>query len=113
MVYELEAESEAIFGGEIEVDERYFIGKRKGKPSPDAARKVPTVGSFKRTGKIYTTIIPDALGVTLIPIIEGKVVADRIRYFDCWSGYNVLYVSEFHRFHNVFMLLQRLSFGLL
>ena len=28
---ELEAESEAMFGGEIEVDESYFGGKRKGK----------------------------------------------------------------------------------
>ncbi len=29
--YELEAESEAMFGGEIEVDERYCGGRRKGK----------------------------------------------------------------------------------
>ncbi|MBM3532310.1 MAG: IS1595 family transposase, partial [Alphaproteobacteria bacterium] len=28
---ELEAESEAMFGGEIEVDESYFGGRRKGK----------------------------------------------------------------------------------
>ena len=31
IVLELEAESEAMFGGEIEVDESYFGGKRKGK----------------------------------------------------------------------------------
>ena len=31
IAYELEAESEAMFGGEIEVDESYFGGKRKGK----------------------------------------------------------------------------------
>ena len=30
IAYELEAESEAMFGGEIEVDESYFGGKRKG-----------------------------------------------------------------------------------
>jgi len=29
ITYELEAESEAMFGGEIEVDESYFCGKRK------------------------------------------------------------------------------------
>jgi transposase len=31
IAYELEAESEAMFGGEIEVDESYFGGQRKGK----------------------------------------------------------------------------------
>ena len=31
IAYELEAESEAMFGGEIGVDESYFGGKRKGK----------------------------------------------------------------------------------
>lgn len=29
IAYELEAESEAMFGGEIEVDESYFGGKRR------------------------------------------------------------------------------------
>lgn len=41
IAYELEAESEAIFGGETEVDESYFGGKRKGKRGRGAARKVP------------------------------------------------------------------------
>ena len=36
---ELEAESEAMFGGEIEVDESYFGGKRKGKRGRGAAGK--------------------------------------------------------------------------
>lgn len=31
ITYELEAESEAMFGSEIKVDESYFGGKRKGK----------------------------------------------------------------------------------
>lgn len=36
---ELEAESEAMFGGEIEVDESYFGGRRKGKRGRGAAGK--------------------------------------------------------------------------
>ena len=40
---ELEAESEAMFGGEIEVDESYFGGKRKGKRGRGAAGKNPCI----------------------------------------------------------------------
>ena len=37
IAYELEAECKAMFGGEIEVDENYFGGKRKGKRGRGAA----------------------------------------------------------------------------
>ena len=37
IAHELEAESKAMFGGEIEVDESYFGGKRKGKRGRGAA----------------------------------------------------------------------------
>ena len=40
---ELEAESEAMFGGEIEVDESYFGGKRKGEARPGSRRKNPCI----------------------------------------------------------------------
>ena len=35
-----------MFGGEIEVDESYFGGKRKGKRGRGAAGKVPVFGLF-------------------------------------------------------------------
>ena len=74
IAYELEAKSEAMFGGEIEVDESYFGGWRKGKRGRDAGDKIPVFGLLKRGEKIYTKIIPDASGATLIPIIKRKVV---------------------------------------
>ena len=37
---ELEAEREAMFGGEIEVNESYFGGRRKGKHRRGAAVKI-------------------------------------------------------------------------
>ena len=111
IAYELEAESEAMFGGKIEVDESYFGGKRTGKRGRGAAGKIPVFGLLKRGGKVYTKIIPDASGATLIPIIERKVVSllcdffaftwqptDSIVYSNCWRGYNVLDVSDFHHF---------------
>ena len=47
IAYELEAESEAMFGGEIEVDESYFGGRRKGKRGRGAAGKTPVFGLLK------------------------------------------------------------------
>ena len=78
IVHELEAESEALFGGEIEVDESYFGGRRKGKRGRGAVGKVPVFGLLKRGGRVYTKIIPDASSNTLMPIIERKVVPDSI-----------------------------------
>ena len=95
---ELEAESEAMFGGEIEVDESYFGGKRKGKRGRGAAGKIPVFGLLKRGGRVYTKIIRDASSETLIPIIKRKVVPDSIVYSDCWRAYNVLDVSDFKHF---------------
>ena len=69
----MDSESDAVFGGEIEVDESHFGGKRKGKRGRGAAGKVPVFGLLKRKGKVYTKIIPDARSATLMPIIEQKV----------------------------------------
>ena len=95
---ELDVESEAMFGGEIEVDESYFGGKRKGKRGRGAAGKIPVFGLLKRGGRVYAKIIPDASSATLMPIIERKVIPDSIVYSDCWKGYNVLDVSDFKHF---------------
>ena len=102
IVYELEAKSEAIFGGEIEVDDSYFGGRRKGKRRRGAAGKIPVFvsvfGLLKRDGKVYTKIIPDAAGVTLIPIIDRKVTPDSFVYLDIWHGYSVRDVSQSKHF---------------
>jgi len=98
IAYELEKESTEVFGGEIEVDESYFGGKRKGKRGRGAAGKIPVFVLLKRGGKVYTKVITDASSATLIPIIERKVIPDSIVYSDCWRGYNVLDVSEFKHF---------------
>jgi len=41
IAYELEQESHEVFAGEIEVDESYFGGRRKGKRGRGAAGKIP------------------------------------------------------------------------
>ena len=59
---ELEQEGLAMFAGEIEVDESYFGGVRKGKRGRGAAGIIPVFGLLKRGGRVYTKIIPDASG---------------------------------------------------
>ena len=98
IAYHLEREADWVVGGEIEVDESYFGGRRKGKRGRGAAGKVPVFGLLKRGGRVYTKIIPDARSDTLMPIIERKVVPDSIVYSDGWRGYNVLDVSDFKHF---------------
>lgn len=61
--------------GEIEVDESYFGGVRKGKRGRRAGGKVAVFGLLKRGGKVYTAIIPNAKTETLFPIIEENVLA--------------------------------------
>jgi len=94
----LATREETPFTGEIEVDESYFGGIRKGKRGRGAAGKVPVFGILKRGGKVYTQVIPDAAGKTLMPIIKERVQPDSIVYTDCWRGYNVLDVSEFKHY---------------
>ena len=71
-------EDETPFHGEIEVDESYFGGIRKGKRGRGAAGKVPVFGLLKRGGHVYARVIPDTKGKTLMGIIERRVVPDLL-----------------------------------
>ena len=91
-------EDEMPFFGEIEVDESYFGGKRKGKRGRGASGKVPVFGLLKRGGKVYAKVIPNAKGKTLKAIMDNKIVPDSIVYSDTFSAYNVLDVSDFKHY---------------
>ena len=86
------------FNGEIEVDESYFGGRRKGKRGRGAKGKVPVFGLLKRGGKVYTKIIPNAKASTLMPIMQEKIQPDSIVYSDSLPSYNVLDISEFKHY---------------
>ena len=82
--------------GEVEADESYFGGIRKGKRGRGAAGKVAVFGLLKRGGKVFTAIVPNARTETLLPIIEERVTPDSIVYTDTFKAYNALDVTEFH-----------------
>ena len=91
----LATEDNSPLGGEIEVDESYFGGRREGKRGRGAAGKVPVFGLLKRGGKVYARVIPDVKSRTLQPILEKKIVPDSIVYSDTLSSYDVLDVAGF------------------
>lgn len=83
-----------MFDGEVEADESYFSGQRKGKRGRGAAGKVAVSGLLKRNGEVYTVTVPN----TLFPIIREQVKPDSIVYTDCYRSYDVLDVSGFSHF---------------
>ena len=87
-----------VFAGEVELDESYFGGHRKGKRGRGAAGKMVVFGILKRGGKVYTKVIQDTKTNTILPIIQKKIVPDSVVYTDCYRSYNVLDVSEFHHY---------------
>lgn len=91
-------EDESPISGEIEIDESYFGGVRRGKRGRGAVGKVPVFGILKRGGRVYTKMVPDARKQSLLPIIRAKIKPDSIIYSDCHGTYDLLFVEGFrHR----------------
>jgi transposase len=86
------------FTGEVEVDESYFGGVRKGKRGRGAAGKVPVFGLLKRGGRVYTVMLPNTRTDTLLPIMEQMIQPDSIVYTDGFKSYDALDVSDFRHF---------------
>ena len=79
------------FCGEVEVDESYFGARRvKGKRGRGASGKTIVFGIYKRSGKVFTEIVPDVQRKTLQAIIRGRVSIDTVIHSDGWRGYNGL-----------------------
>ena len=96
IIAEQQAKESPFAEGDIEVDESYFGGYRRGKHGRGAAGKVPVFGLLKRGGKVYATMIPDVQSQTLMGVMARKIRPDSIVYTDAYSGYNILDVSGFH-----------------
>ena len=91
--YHLAQEAKELFDGEIELDESYFGGIRKGKRGRGAGGKTAVFGLLKRNGKVYTFVVKDTKTDTLMPSITSKIKPDSIVYTDCYKSYNALDAS--------------------
>lgn len=85
-----------FLGGEVELDESYFGGVRKGRRGRGAAGKIPVFGLLKRGGRVYAVMLADVKAATLMPIIREKVRPDSVVYTDSFASYDALDVSDFH-----------------
>ena len=90
--------TEGILGGEIELDESYFGGKFKGKRGRGSENKTPVFGVLKRSGRVYTEIIPDAKARTLRAIINKKVHPLSTVYTDAYKAYDGLILDGYEHY---------------
>ena len=93
-----ECELLSPFTGEVEVDESYFGGKRKGHRGRGAAGKVPVFGLLKRNGKVYTQIVHDVSRETLRKIIHSQIIPESVIYSDSFRAYDGLVLDGFKHY---------------
>ena len=93
---------EANFMGLIEMDESYFGPHRvRGKRGRGARGKTIVFGLFKRQGKVYTEIVPNASKSSLQKVIRGKVSPASVLFSDGWRGYNGLVDYGYEKHYRV------------
>lgn len=92
-IRDLMDEETAPFFGEVEMDETYLGGKRRGdkrgRPGKDS-HKVPVAGVVQRGGKVAALVTKDTKKKTLMPIVEAKVLPETMVYTDEYKPYDDL-----------------------
>ena len=89
------AKTDRALKGEIEADEAYFGGKRKGNRGRGAKNKTIVFGMLERKGGVSLDILPDVKGGTLMKAAVKKVKKGSMVYTDQWKGYNGLIVHGY------------------
>jgi len=79
-----------LLNGEIELDESYFGGRRKGKRGRGAAGKVPVFGILERNGVVKVEIVKDVSAKSLLNMTVKTVRRGSIVYTDKFRGYDSL-----------------------
>lgn len=99
-------DAEELFNGEIELDETYFGGRRKGRRGRGAYNKVPVFGILERDGTVRVEVVKDVtaesiLSMTIKIVRRGSIVyTDKFRSYDAlmFCGYRHLRVDHKRRF---------------
>lgn len=81
---------EGFFKGEIELDETYFGGRRKGKRGRGAAGKVPVFGIYERNGTVRVEVVKNVTAQSLLNMTIKKVRRGSIVYTDKFRSYDAL-----------------------
>lgn len=83
-------DADLLLGGEVELDESYFGGKRKGKRGRGASGKTPVFGILERKGTVKVEIVPNVRAETLLGITVKKVRRGSVVYTDRYQSYDSL-----------------------
>jgi transposase len=84
------ARADDFLKGELEADESYFGGRRKGKRGRGAGHKTIVFGILERGGKVSVSIVTDVKAESLMNETVRKVRRGSIVYTDKWRGYDSL-----------------------
>lgn len=76
--------------GEIEIDEAYFGGRRKGKRGRGAAGKSIVFGLLERDGRVYTKVVEHGSANELMGHIRQHTRKGSVYYTDTFRSYNSL-----------------------
>jgi transposase len=76
--------------GEVELDESYFGGHRKGNRGRGAAGKTKVFGILERNGKVKVNVVPNVKAETLTNEVIKVVRRGSIVYTDKFKGYDAL-----------------------
>jgi transposase len=87
------------FKGEIELDEAYFGGKRKGRRGRGAAGKSVVFGLLEREGRVYTKVVESVSAEELMRHIKARTRKGSVYYTDAFCGYQSL--KRFGKHHTV------------
>lgn len=82
----------ASLGGEVEADETYIGGRRRGrrgKPGVDEKMK-PVMGVVERKGRVVASVVRTTTAANLLPVIKEHVLPDSIIYTDELLSYGTL-----------------------
>jgi transposase-like protein len=74
--------------GEVEVDETYVGGVRRGKRGRGAEGKVSVIGVVQRQGKVIATAVPNVKRSTIVPFVTSHVAPDAVLYTDEFPSYD-------------------------
>ena len=81
---------DAKLSSEIELDESYFGGKRKGQRGRGAAGKSIVFGLLERDRRVYTKVVEDVSAETLMTHIEQHTRKGSVYFTDAFRGYQSL-----------------------
>lgn len=80
-------DAEAFLTGQVEVDETYFGGRRKGKRGRGAFNKTPVFGILERDGIVKVNVVRDVSAESLLNMTIKTVRRGSIVYTDKFRSY--------------------------